>query len=138
MKNESVFELIKERVENGGTATLTVTGISMEPILKNGVTVVELCAPEKIKKYDIVLYKRYNGAVVLHRVVKVDKDCVNCRGDGELVTEKGVDKRCVVAKAISAETKGSKVRLQGCRHKMYGRWRALRRTVLRITGHKRG
>ena len=138
LKNDSVYSLIKERVESGGSATLTVTGVSMEPLLKNGVTVVELSAATEIKKYDIVLYKRESGAVVLHRVVKLNGDTVNCRGDNELVTEKGVEKHRIAAIAVTAETEGKRRALHGLRHRMYGRWRILRRTVLRIIRGKRG
>ena len=138
MKNEDVFQLIKERVESGNTASLTVTGSSMEPILKNGVTVVELCTPTSIKKYDIVLYKRKNGAVVLHRVVKIKNSTLVCRGDNELVTEKGVEKSLVAALAVSAFTNGKKRTLQGFWHRMYGRYRVLRRTLVRLFKGKRG
>lgn len=138
MKNDCIFELIKQRVAGGDTASLTVTGVSMEPLLKNKATVVELCAPIKIKKYDIVLYKRPNGAVVLHRVVKVKKDSLNCRGDAELITEKGVVPSAVAAIAVKALTNGKEQRLQGFSHRMYGRLRVLRRTLLRIFKLKRG
>lgn len=136
MKNDEVFELIKERVESGGTASLTVTGVSMEPLLKNGVTRVELALPKKIKKYDIVLYKRKNGAIVLHRVVKVKKTGLSCRGDGELITEKGVDRAAVAAVALMAETEGKAIKLTGVRHRMYGRFRSLRRNFYRFIGRK--
>jgi len=138
LKNDDVFDLIKQRVDRGARAELTVTGISMMPLFKDGVTMVELTAPAKIKKYDIVLYKRKNGAVVLHRVVKVAKDSLNCRGDNELVTEKGVDKSLVAALAVRAETEGKSRKLQGFSHRMYGRLRGLRRTALRMIRGKRG
>lgn len=131
LNNREIFELIRERVEAGGTAKLVVTGRSMEPLFKDGLTVVELSAPRKIKKYDIVLYVRPDGNVVLHRVVKLRGEVLWLRGDNEVVTEVGILARFVAAVAVFAETDGKRTKLYGLRHRMYGLGRSLRRTFKR-------
>lgn len=136
LKNNDVFLLIKERVDSGMSAELTVTGVSMAPLFRNGATVVELKAPRRIKKYDIALYTRPDGKVVLHRVVRVCGDSLWLRGDAEVVTEKGVPLSSMAAVAVCATTNGKKKKLYGFRHRLYGAYRSLRRTIIRVFRHR--
>lgn len=136
MSNKQVMDLIKEQLSATGTAGLTVTGNSMAPLFKDKKTVVELALPKKIKKYDILLYTRENGAVVLHRVVKVAKNGLWLRGDNDMVTEKGVPPTWVAALAIKSVTDGKEKNLQGLGNRLYGMGRCLRRTAKRLFVHK--
>ncbi len=136
MRNDQVLQLIKERVARGDTATLIVTGNSMAPLFKSGVTTVELRLPKRIKKYDIVLYQRKDGTVVLHRVVGIKGNLLSCRGDNEIVTEKGVSLSSVAAVAVASETNGKRKNLQGAKSRLYGSMRGLRRSFYRIFGGK--
>lgn len=133
MKNDEVFELICNQVQAGGEAALTVTGRSMEPLFKDKRTVVTLTAPKgRIKRHDIVLYRRKNGQVVLHRCIKARGNTLCCRGDNELVTEKNVDTASIVAVGTRAVTDGSTRKLYGATHRLFGTFCGLRRTVLRV------
>lgn len=78
---------IREIVCAGGTVRLTVTGQSMLPTLVEKRDSVILTKPDKLKKNDIILYQRSNGAYVLHRIVKVKKDHYHLCGDNQMAVE---------------------------------------------------
>jgi len=109
----------------------------MEPLLKGNSTTVTLVKPAlPIKKYNIALYRRDNGTVVLHRVIGKRREACeskirrgerreyggkyNFRGDSEYNTEKGVPFKSISAIAIMAETDGKTRKLTGLRHNIYG------------------
>lgn len=75
---------IEQELEEQGRALIQTVGVSMEPLLHNRKsTVVIERAPEKLRKYDTVLYKRPGGEYVLHRVIKVrEKDYLICGDNG--------------------------------------------------------
>ncbi len=85
---ESLAELLALQLENGGKATLTVTGSSMVPMLQHRRDQVELIpvAPRQ-KKGDIILYRRENGRYVLHRIVGVVPNGYICCGDNQAEKE---------------------------------------------------
>ncbi len=86
-----LYPLIKEQLENGGSASFTIRGISMTPMLKNGVDSVRIVSPQfPLKKYQIPFYRRADGSFILHRVIKIKKDGYVCRGDHQFVKEYGV------------------------------------------------
>jgi|LSQX01.2.fsa_nt_gb hypothetical protein len=84
---ENLSEIILERLEYDSKIKLTVTGNSMYPLFRHGLDSVILAKTKDIKKYDILLYRRKNGAYILHRVVKTNKDIMYMAGDNETVIE---------------------------------------------------
>lgn len=65
-----------------------VKGQSMYPFLienKHRVIITKV-DPNKIKKYDVVLYK-VNNSYILHRVIDIDNETLLIRGDNTLVLE---------------------------------------------------
>ena len=89
---EDVIQIIKEKLNSGGTVTFTPHGTSMYPMLRNGEDVVVLKKPEgRLKYLDVALYRRSNGDFVLHRVVGFDKDSkyIFC-GDNQFHKERGI------------------------------------------------
>lgn len=68
--------LIEERLSLGQAVRLTVRGNSMHPFLRHEKDTVLLISSsgEKLKKGDIVFYKRLSGQYVLHRIIKADKN----------------------------------------------------------------
>lgn len=88
---------IKEAIENGKDVRLTVTGFSMYPLLRDGSDDVILTKSAKIKKHDVVLFKRENGDFVLHRVIKVKGNILTIAGDNETKKERSVPKDNVIA-----------------------------------------
>ena len=86
---EDLVPLIRERVEAGHSVKgLTFRGVSMLPMLRQGKDTVELSPlPEKLKKYDLPIYQRPNGKLVMHRIVAVKSDHYICLGDNTEVFE---------------------------------------------------
>lgn len=71
-----------------GSYAACAIGESMRPMLRGGrdMIVVEPLK-EKVKKYDVILFKDESSRYVLHRVVKIKKDAVITRGDNTYFTE---------------------------------------------------
>ena len=87
-----ILPIIEEQLAEGKTVSFSPNGISMQPMLYAGRDSVTLTyPPQKLKKYDLPLYRRTSGQFVLHRVVKVSKDgsYVMC-GDNQQARENGI------------------------------------------------
>lgn len=82
--------LIRERLAAGQRVRyLPFRGVSMLPMLRQGIDTVELAPlPEKLKKYDLPVYQYPSGKYVMHRVVDVKEDHYICMGDNTYVYEK--------------------------------------------------
>lgn len=99
-KKYSMSELgpvIEEVIRFNGKIRLTVTGMSMYPLLRNRLDSVFLKKAAEIKKYDILLYTRPDNSYVLHRAVNVKESTVDIIGDGECRIEKDVPKEKIIA-----------------------------------------
>jgi hypothetical protein len=103
---EELMPLMKECLANGQSVTFSPHGVSMLPILREGRDTVTISAPpEKLKKYDIILYQRTNGKYVLHRIVGVG-ETYTCIGDNQFVLEKGIAREQIIAVCTSFNRKG--------------------------------
>lgn len=133
LKNSDVYDLIKERLDGGRTAELTVTGKSMQPLFKDGITQV-LLEPygDRLKKYDIALYRRADGTVVLHRYIGRSADGLCFRGDNENYTEKNIKPENVCGIAVSAVTGDKTFKLTGIKNRLYGAFCAAAYQVRRL------
>lgn len=67
---------IEQCLQELGYAVVPVRGTSMWPLLKEGKTRVQVEAKEEkqVRKGDIVLYRRKDGTLVLHRIIKVEEE----------------------------------------------------------------
>lgn len=85
VKAADMFPLVQEIFENGGSARITVTGMSMYPFLRDGKDSVELAKTDfsKIRRGDIVLALRNNGQYFLHRIYKKNEDSFFMMGDAQ-------------------------------------------------------
>ena len=99
-KKYSMSELgpvIEEVIHFNGKIRLTVTGMSMYPLLRNRLDSVLLKKVTDVRKYDIILYTRPDGSYVLHRAVKIKENAVDIIGDGESRIEENVSKEKIIA-----------------------------------------
>lgn len=98
MKLEEFEPVIRKILAEGGNFQFAPRGTSMQPYIYQGRDQVVLAPlPEgKLKKYQVILYKRKNGAYVLHRIVKVKKDSYTMRGDNQFQNEKGIKKEQMI------------------------------------------
>lgn len=99
-----LYEVIRDVLSAGRDATIYVTGNSMNPLWhhRQSRVVLTACDPSKIARGDVPLYRRDNGAFVLHRVASVREDGLfDMVGDNQFDLEKGIR-----ADQILAVTKG--------------------------------
>ena len=82
----------KEALDTLGTYTSLTKGVSMWPLLYNQRdTIIVVKNTDRLKKYDIALFERKNGQLVMHRVTEVHDGYYYIVGDncisGERVTD---------------------------------------------------
>ncbi len=79
---------IEESLKQDGFVMSTVTGVSMLPTLRQNLDRVIIEPPRgRLGKYDIALYRRWDGQYVLHRVLDVRETCYVIRGDNTYIEE---------------------------------------------------
>ena len=132
--------LLEEIVASGGTAELTVTGRSMEPMLHDRQSRVRLrTAPEALRRGDIALYRRDNGRYVLHRVAACRGGAYDFCGDAQWTPERGIRPEQIIAVterfARGARWTKTDSALYGAYWRLWLAIRPLRRLVLGGTRH---
>lgn len=89
--------LIRECLSNGQSVRFSPRGISMLPMLRQGIDSVVLSpAPEILKKYDLPLYQREDGKYILHRIIGAGNTYI-CIGDNQFVQEPGIRREQILA-----------------------------------------
>ena len=111
---------IDEILNNNGNVKFTITGTSMLPLLHNNIDEVIIEKnTSKIKKYDIIFYKRKNNQDVLHRVVGKNKDGFILRGDNQFVNEYGITTSNIIGVVTSIIRNGKELKLDSIKYKIY-------------------
>ena len=128
--------VIQEKIACGGEVRFSPNGVSMLPTLKAGRDTVVLVAPtERLKKYDIALFRRDNGQYVLHRVVD-SGDTYTFIGDNQFALEKGIKHEQVIAICVAYVRREKRVELDSFRCQFFARFwhytRFLRKLFHRI------
>lgn len=94
--SESIERVLAEQ----GYLLRPIEGDSMMPLLEQTTDLVKLIpAPPRLKQYDLPLYRRPNGALVLHRIVKVKRKHYIICGDNRTRYER-VPHAWVIALAV--------------------------------------
>lgn len=116
---DEIYPIIKEKLDNNGTVQLPITGTSMNPLLYWGRDTVELTKCENPHKYDIIFYRRDDGAFVLHRIVgKNEKGFILC-GDNQVKKEYGITEKHIIAVVKSITRKGKTFSVDKSSYKLY-------------------
>ena len=100
---DALMPLFREQLEAGRNVRFSPMGISMLPMLRQGIDTVTLAPlPERLGKYDLPLYRRDDGKYVLHRIIAVG-ETYTCMGDNQFVPEPGLrhDQMIAVVTAFS-------------------------------------
>ena len=85
-----LMPLFQEQLAAGHSVRFSPKGVSMLPMLREGIDSVVLSPVNgKLKKYDLPLYRRDNGKYVLHPIVHVG-EAYTCMGDNQYVPEPGL------------------------------------------------
>ena len=117
-------ELLDEALSQGKDFSFTPTGSSMLPML-DGVndTVTLTRKPKKLKKYDVVLYKRRrDNALVLHRVIRVDGDSYTMSGDSQRYFDEDIPYGDVLAVMKSFTHNSKEISANSFFYKIYSRY----------------
>ena len=105
---DDLMPLFREQLDAGKTVKFSPRGISMLPMLRQGIDSVVLSpVPEKLEKYDLPLYRRDDGKYILHRIVEVGQT-YTCIGDNQFDYETGVRHDQMIA-VVTAFTRGQKL-----------------------------
>lgn len=109
-----LLEGYRELLEQVDTLPLLVSGNSMVPFLVHGRDTVYLTkAVGPMKRGDMVLYQRRNGAYILHRIYACKGDLFDMVGDAQIQIEHGIAAEQIFAVVRSAVRKG-RVQEPGC------------------------
>ncbi len=142
-----VIDILKEKLDMGGTVAFTPRGDSMLPMLRNGKDIVVLAKPNgRLKLFDVPLYRRADGSFVLHRVIDFGNDgsYVMC-GDNQFKKERGIKDSDIIAVLVAFNRKGRPVTTESIVYRAYvSFWyysrifrrifRAAKRSALRLFG----
>lgn len=135
---------ISDSISQGKEVNLTVTGDSMYPLLKSRVDTVVLVMPKKLKKGDIVFYKRDNGSYILHRILKIKNELLTISGDNEMQKEFPVKQSQVIGVVKKFTRKGKEYSINSLWYKLYSfiwrvgfRYRPIMLKLIFKTGHIR-
>ena len=94
---DALMPLIRERLSAGQSVRFSPRGVSMLPMLRQGIDSVVLSPiPETLNKFDLPLYRRENGKYILHRIIGAG-DTYVCMGDNQFTPEPGVRREQMIA-----------------------------------------
>ena len=126
MQEFSLF--ICEILKNGGSTRITVTGSSMWPMLKDGKdSVLIKPANRMVKKWELPLYQRDDGSLVLHRVIKKKKGAYAMCGDNQVIVEWPVRADQIIGIADEFTHKGKTTKCSNILYRTYAAlWSILR------------
>ncbi len=105
--------------ENGFYAA-TVHGHSMAPLLINHRDVVYIETTPHYRKGDVVLYRRPNGQLVLHRLIRCEGEHFSACGDNDFQPEK-VEPSQILGVMTSFSRKGHTTKTTAFWYRVYSR-----------------
>ena len=110
---------IEQVLAEKGVYISTTSGVSMMPMLHDRRdTIVVEPAAQRLKKYDVALYRRGED-YVLHRVIKVLPDSYVIRGDNCIAKEYGITDADVIGKLTAFYRKDKKINMDGVPYRTY-------------------
>lgn len=114
---------IEEQLARDGYYVSTTSGWSMKPMLRDRrdrIVVRTLEAGERLKKYELPLYRRPDGKYVLHRVIGVKRDHYRIRGDNTYAVETVPD-AWILGKVTEFYRNGKRIGTTSRRYLRYAR-----------------
>ena len=93
---DNLMPLFREQFAAGKSVRFSPRGVSMKPMLRQGIDSVILSPlPEKLRKYDLPLYRYPNGKYILHRIVEEKDGHFICLGDNTYTPETVLPEYCI-------------------------------------------
>jgi hypothetical protein len=109
---------IIKQLDDKGFVVSKVRGVSMWPLLNQKNTSVYIEKSNDYKKYDCILFMRQNSDIILHRILKVEKDYLLVCGDNQAYIEK-VNSSQIKGKLIEYYKNGKTRQLTGFFYHLY-------------------
>lgn len=123
---EELEPIIREKLNNGGTVQIPITGTSMLPLLVQGRDSVILAPADEVKIGDIIFYKRDDGHFVLHRIIDKDENGYILCGDNQWIKEYGIADRHIIGVVVEIILDGKVVKVDSEKYLKYcKRWQQL-------------
>lgn len=127
MKMIDLLPFIAEAFEQNKTFTIPITGTSMLPLLVQGRDRVTLARPRLdesgkavLSLGDLPLYRRKDGAFVLHRVVGISPDgTYTMCGDNQFILEEGIEPSQIIGVTVSLFCDGKELSAEASEYKKY-------------------
>jgi len=111
---------IEQILSDDGVYISTTSGVSMYPLLRDRRdTVIVTPCSERLKKYDVALYRR-GSKYVLHRVIEVLPDSYVIRGDNCIAREYVPDTD-ILGKLTEIYRAEKHVNMKGFKYNLYSR-----------------
>ena len=104
-----IVQLMKPVIDEGKSVKFTVVGNSMYPVFRDGIENVIMTKPDRIKRRDVILYRRESGDYVLHRIIGRGKDGYKLCGDNQTAVEYPVKSDNIIAVMTGFERNGRTV-----------------------------
>ena len=108
--NEVLLPEVAELLARGSEVEIRTKGSSMLPFIVGDRDSVRLKAMSAYAEGDAVLAEVAKGRFVLHRIVRIDGDCVTLKGDGNLVGMESCRLKDIKGKAIAVVRPKGKVK----------------------------
>ena len=104
---EMLMEQLLGLLDTAEYVPLNISGSSMTPFLVHSRDTVYLSKVTRpLKKGDMILYRRDNGAYILHRICRVEPEGYRLVGDAQILIEKDVRPDQVLALVTAVRRKG--------------------------------
>lgn len=104
---DAFMQRFQQLLLQGETLMLPVLGQSMSPFLVHQRDTVWLkAAADPLKVGDLVLYRRENGAYILHRICRITGSSYMMIGDAHTVAEPNIRREQILAVAVRALCSG--------------------------------
>ena len=128
VKSVEMFPVIKEILKKGINVSITVTGMSMYPFLREKIDRVELTNASftGIHRGDIVLILRGNGEYILHRIIRKEEYGFYIVGDAQQWIEGPLSPEQLIAVATAVSRRKRYIKCSSLW------WKALSAAWLRI------
>lgn len=120
------LELSQELLDRGGLLRFQAHGRSMHPFIHHGdVIIVEPRNGNAAIVGDIIFYRRSDGSITAHRLIKIngkkDNTVLITKGDALKYVDQPITCGQVMGRVITIEGQGRKVRLNGWPGRYFGR-----------------
>lgn len=116
---DALMPLIREELATGNSVRFSPRGVSMMPMLRQGLDTVTISPPpEKLRKYDLPLYQRDNGKYILHRVIAAG-NTYTCLGDNQFEKEHGVRHDQIIGLVTEFTRGGKTVSVKAWHYRLY-------------------